>query len=408
MFVGVVCNPGRCPVTEGWWPSEVLRITPGVIPIPIGIGEELLPAEVVDLGRVIIGEVIDARFGIRLREVAEVGLIDPVIVEVGCGVVRVGVEVIHDGVGLLRQGSNQPKLTSTLGKGLRQFGTRRTSRCMNQFPIPAPFAQLVALLAVVIIGTGCAVSPMAEGGSAAERLAEGASFNADQAFAVGPVAMTVTGSQQLDLAKLHVAASAVEDHELALAAAIVMLGTSGPDESHLGWRMLGKTVESSDAGLAAAIAQRRLELVAHVEGQLGTGLDSSAAQVRSAVVRRSCGAAGRARRSFDEASWTWTNWGDDERGMQESMLHALEAHALGRTAGLPSQDMLELLGTLGRAESELYAAQAEQVRSTWQDGMQSGQSRFIASLERARVVLEAMKGSLAAPMAGPEQAGGNR
>jgi hypothetical protein len=94
--------------------------------------------------------------------------------------------------------------------------------------------------------------------------------------------------------------------------------------------------------------------------------------------------------------------------MQESMLHALEAHALGRTAGLPSQDMLELLGTLGRAESELYAAQAEQVRSTWQDGMQSGQSRFIASLERACVVLEAMKGSLAAPMAGPEQAGSNR
>lgn len=272
---------------------------------------------------------------------------------------------------------------------------------------PAPMALLPVLL-VVAIGTGCASSPVMRSESAAERLAEGTAFNDDRAFTVGPIALAVTGSEQVDLAKLHVAATEIGDHELALAAAFVMLETATPYESHAGWQLLARTVELSDGGIATAIAERRLELIAHVERQGGAALDIAAARLQDAVVRRSIAALERARSRFDEASWKWTSWGDDERGMQESMLHGLESHALGRTVGLSSHDMLYRLGAVSRAESDLYANQAAEVRSTWQDAVQFGQSRFVAALERAQFARESMQGSWNALPSWEEQDGGIR
>lgn len=235
---------------------------------------------------------------------------------------------------------------------------------------------------------GCVGTTTVDSTATVERLVEQRQYDGDAVVEVGSESIDLTGAMLEDLARVHQAATRSDDHELALATAVTMIRIAGPDAGHLGWRLLGQTLERSEPGLAVAIADHRLELVRSLERECGYGLQDSAMQVRSAAIRRSIACLRGSTEVYrDSKSWNIFTWGDDERGMQRAMVFALESNALMAAAGADHDMMLSILHQMEDCEKELYDGQPEDVRALWRSSMERGDARFRGALLRSSTAM---------------------
>lgn len=234
---------------------------------------------------------------------------------------------------------------------------------------------------------GCAGTTTVGSAATVERLVEQRQYDADAVVEVGSESIDLTGAMLEDLARVHQAATRSEDHELALASAVTMIRIAGPDTGHLGWRLLGQTVERAEPGLAVSIANHRLELVSSLERECGYGLQDPAMQSRAAAIRRSIACLRESAETYRQSSGTVFSWGDDERGMQRAMVLALESNALMASAGADHDAMLSILHQLADCESELWGDQAEAVRALWRSSMERGEERLRSALIRSATVM---------------------
>jgi hypothetical protein len=235
---------------------------------------------------------------------------------------------------------------------------------------------------------GCVGTTTVDSTATVERLVEQRQYDGDAVVEVGSESIDLTGAMLEDLARVHQAATRSDDHELALASAVTMIRIAGPDASHLGWRLLGQTLERSEPGLAVAIADHRLELVSSLERECGYGLQDSAMQCRSAAIRRSIACLRGSIETYCESkSWNLFTLGDDERGMQRAMVFALESNALMAAAGADHDMMLSILHQMKDCQTELSGGEAEDVHALWRSSMERGDARFRGALLRSSTAL---------------------
>lgn len=235
---------------------------------------------------------------------------------------------------------------------------------------------------------GCVGTTTVDSTATVERLVEQRQYDGDAVVEVGSESIDLTGAMLDDLARVHQAATRSDDHELALASAVTMIRIAGPDAGHLGWRLLGQTVERSEPGLAAAIANHRWELVSSLERECGYGLQDSAMQCRSAAIRRSIACLRGSTEVYRESkSWNIFTGGDDERGMQRAMVFALESNELMAAAGADHGTMLSILHHLTDCENELSDGQAEDVRALWRSSLERGEARFRGAMLRSSTAM---------------------
>jgi len=235
---------------------------------------------------------------------------------------------------------------------------------------------------------GCVGTTTVDSTATVERLVEQRQYDGDAVVEVGSESIDLTGAMLEDLARVHQAATRSDDHELALASAVTMIRIAGPDAGHLGWRLLGQTLERSEPGLAVAIADHRLELVSSLERECGYGLQDSAMQCRSAAIRRSIACLRGSTETYRESkSWNLFTLGDDERGMQRAMVLALESNALMAAAGADHDMMLSILHQMEDCEDELSGDEAQDVRALWRSSMERGDARFRGALLRSSTAM---------------------
>lgn len=234
---------------------------------------------------------------------------------------------------------------------------------------------------------GCVGTTTVDSTATVERLVEQRQYDADAVVEVGSESIDLKGAMLEDLARVHQAATRSDDHELALASAVTMIRIAGPDTGHLGWRLLGQTVERAEPGLAVAIADHRLELVSSLERECGYGFQDPAMQFRAAAIRRSIACLRESAETYRQSSGTVLSWGDDERGMQRAMVLALESNALMASAGADHDALLSILHQLADCESELWGDQAEAVRALWRSSVERGEARLRSALLRSATAM---------------------
>lgn len=266
--------------------------------------------------------------------------------------------------------------------GMKKFSTSfpSASSPLGMSPIVS------ACLGMALLCTGCASQGLhgsADPVALVERLVEQESYDSDASVVVGAQSVPVTGAAIEDLARIHHAATRCQDYELALAASVTLIRVSDRDSVHLGWRLLGDTLEQCEPGLAVALAARRLELVSLLERECGFGLHDSASQIRRATVRRSYTSSVQSKEIFRASRWTVTSWGDDESGIQRAMLFALEANDLLAHAGASHTDQFALLQQVQECEDELCSGQATDINKSWSSTIAHGESRLRGALLRS-------------------------
>lgn len=251
-------------------------------------------------------------------------------------------------------------------------------------PAYLPAWILVAMLTVVLPLTGCKAGHTISPAMVAERLVEGPAANFDGYMDLGPARVMVTGRVSQDFAAIHNYAISTNDDELAAAAALSAIYLAPPEDAKAGWQMIASTIESTDPGLAVALASRRHELVATYEDMNRRGLQPYGTTWRDACTRRAARVIAESTRTADRSSG-WFN--DDEHGYATALTGFREAFDLLAPGGMSSQTHSDLLRRMGDAEAELDEAHAKSCAAAWDTQKRHGQERLNSIMMRVGMVL---------------------
>lgn len=266
----------------------------------------------------------------------------------------------------------------------RHILTHTRDLVQKSWPVSLSAWILVPVLSVVLPLTGCTTGQATSPAVAAERLAEGSAADLDGYMDLGPARVVVTGKVGQDFAAIHNYAISTNDDELAAAAALSAIYLAPPEDADAGWQMIASTIDSTDPGLAVALASRRHELVANYEDMNRRGLQPYGTTWRDACNRRAARVIAESTRTADRSSgWFY----DDEHGYATALTGFREAFDLLAPGGMSAQTNSDLLRRMGDAEAELDEAHAKSCAAAWDTQKRHGQERLNSIMMRVGMVL---------------------